>query len=101
MSVPEETRSRLSQWCSARVPEDEREHRQIGYTIQGDEITIVERRAPTYPELDMSWSTTPMARLRLEADSGQWVLYRDSEQGWEPVGPTGDDPIALLDSVRA
>lgn len=101
MSVPEETRHRLSQWCAARVQDGERDRRQVGYTIQGDEITIVERKAPTYPELETSWSTTPIARLRIEAQSGRWVLYRDSGHGWEHAGLTGDDPIALLDAVRA
>jgi hypothetical protein len=99
MAVPEEIRTRLSRWCATRVPEAEREQRQIGYTIHGDEVTIVDRRAPAHPELGSAWSRTPMARLRRCADG--WLLDR-------PVGTRewrhdadGSDPIALLDRVTA
>src|SRR5689334_18748562 len=66
MAVPEQTRVRLSQWCTTRIPAEERRQRQIGYTIQGDDVTIVDRRAPAYPELGTAWSTTPLARLRAD-----------------------------------
>ncbi|MHA6623836.1 DUF3024 domain-containing protein [Pseudonocardia sichuanensis] len=97
MAVPEEIRTRLSRWCAGRIPESERAQRQIAYTIQGDEVTILERRPPAYPELGSAWSATPMARLR-RRESG-WLLDR-------PVGPgewqhdaDGSDPIELLDRV--
>ncbi|MFC4946889.1 hypothetical protein [Pseudonocardia sp. GCM10023141] len=104
MAVPEETRQRLSRWCAARVPDGERERRQIGFAIQGDEVTILDRRPPTYPELDMAWSATPVVQLRREdATSGRWVLYRRSGDGrsWRPTEAAGEDPITLLDSIRA
>ncbi len=99
MDVPEEIRSRLSQWCAEVVPDAEREQQRLGYTIQGDEVTILDRRPPTYPELEVEWSATPVALLRLEDDGG-WVLYRAvADGGWqhETAGP---DPIALLEQVR-
>lgn len=101
MSVPEETRVRLSRWCTARIPATERPQRQIGYTIHGDEVTIIDRRAPTYPELGTAWSTTPLARLRgSDPESGSWSLYRPAgEHRWQRVA-TGTDPVALLDQVR-
>jgi hypothetical protein len=100
MAVPEETRTLLSQWCADRVPESEREQWQIGYTIQDDEITILDRRPPAYPELGAAWSATPIALLRLDDEPGGWVLYRPAGEGWrrETAGP---DPIALLKQVRA
>jgi hypothetical protein len=98
MAVPDETRTRLSQWCAARVPDDERDQWQVGYTIQGDEVTIVERRPPAYPELGAAWSATPVAQLRLD-DEGGWALYRPvGESGWRREA-SGPDPIALLDQV--
>jgi hypothetical protein len=99
--VPEETRHQLSLWCSAQVPAEERGQRQIGYTIQGDEVTIVDRRAPTYPELQTAWSTTPVARLRIgDPVGGSWSLYRpDSDDRWQRVA-SGANPLALLDQER-
>jgi hypothetical protein len=99
--VPEETRHQLSQWCTAQVPEAERAQRRIGYTIQGDDVTIVDRRAPTYPELHTAWSATPVARLRPDdPQGGSWSLYRPiGDDGWQRVS-SGVDPLALLDRER-
>ena len=100
MAVPEEIRTRLSQWCSVRIPASDREQWQVGYTIQGDEITILDRRPPAYPELSAAWSSTAIAQLRLDdGEPGGWVLYRPvGDGGWrrESEGP---DPIALLEQV--
>jgi hypothetical protein len=100
VAVPEEIRHRLSQWCTARIPDEERRQRQIGYTTSGDEVTIVDRRAPTYPELRTAWTTTPVARLRAgDPDEGSWTLYRPvGDDRWRAVA-SGRDPLALLDSA--
>ena len=98
MVVPEEIRHRLSQWCTARIPDEERRQRQIGYTISGDEVTILDRRAPSYPELDTAWSSTAVALLR--AENAAWTLYRPvGDDGWEKEA-SGPDPLALLDDAR-
>jgi hypothetical protein len=99
MAVPEEIRSRLSQWCAARVPDGERDQRQIAYTIQGDSITILERRPPAYPELRPAWSATPLARLRRGRDG--WQLERPVGNGDWRREAAGADPIELLDRVSA
>ncbi|HLU58687.1 MAG TPA: hypothetical protein VKZ81_24770 [Pseudonocardia sp.] len=99
MAVPEEIRTRLSHWCAARVPAEERDTRQVAYTIHGDAITILERRPPAYPELGAAWSATPVARLVRQGD--RWQLERPAGRGeWQPDS-TGADPIELLDQVRA
>ena len=100
MTVPEEVRRRLSRWCAARIPDGEREQRQIGYTIQGDDVTIHDRRPPTYPELDASWPSVAVARLRHDdPEPGRWTLYRPTvADAWERAGD-GDDPLALLDQL--
>jgi hypothetical protein len=100
MAVADEIRTRLSQWCSARVPDAERQHRQIAYTIQGDDVTIVERRPPAYPELGPAWSTAPVARLHLE-EGGTWTLLRPVDGGEWRRASEGPDPIALLDEIAA
>jgi hypothetical protein len=99
MAVTEETRTRLSRWCATRVPEDERDQLQIGYTIHGDAITILERRPPAYPELGAAWSATPVARLRRH--SGGWLLDRPIGTGEWRRDAAGNDPIELLESVTA
>lgn len=100
MAVSEQTRHLLSEWCAARIPDAERAHRQIGYTIQGAEVTITDRRAPSRPELGGGWTTTPLARLHVD-DAGGWSLYRHRADGrWERIAD-GDDPIALLAAVSA
>lgn len=99
MAVADEIRTRLSQWCSARVPERERDQRQVAYTIHGDDVTIVERRPPAYPELGAAWSAVPLARLRQE-NGGTWTLFRPAGSGWQRASG-GADPIALLDEAAA
>ena len=100
VAVPEEIRIRLLHWCTERIPAGERRDRQIGYTIAGDEVTIIDRHAPTYPELSSSWTTTPVARLRAgDPEPGSWSLYRPSgESGWARVA-SGADPLELLAQV--
>ncbi|WP_219413849.1 DUF3024 domain-containing protein [Pseudonocardia nigra] len=101
MAVPEEIRTRLSRWCAARVSHSEREQRQISYTIQGREVTILDRRTPTYPELGAAWSSTAIAQLRLDDPTpGMWSLYSPAGSGWRHK-TEGADPIALLDLVSA
>jgi hypothetical protein len=100
--VPEEIRHRLSVWCAAAVPEWERAQRQIGYTIQGDAITILDRRPPAYPELGAAWTATPLAQLRVDdPEPGRWSLYRrvGESDAWTREGPPGEDPLVLLERV--
>jgi hypothetical protein len=98
MTVPEDVRHRLSLWCADRVPETERVQRQVGYTIQGNEVTIHDRRPPTYPELDASWPSVAVARLRRDDPTpGRWTLYQPAgTDDWERAAD-GDDPVTLLD----
>ncbi|WP_214367928.1 hypothetical protein [Pseudonocardia sp. H11422] len=100
----------LSRWCTARVPDDERALRQIAYTTTGDEVTILDRRPPAFPELGTAWTAIPVALLRRDdPEPGLWSLHRpgeDSPDDWERdlAGPA-EDPLALLarleEAVRA
>lgn len=103
MGVPEEIRTRLSDWCADCLSAEEREHRRIAYTTVGDHVTILDRRPPAFPELGAVWSSTPLAQLRNERDSGRWVLYIPtvSEERWERQEPSADDPFVLLDRIRS
>lgn len=101
MAVSEDTRARLLRWCAQRVPPSDRGERQIGYTIRGSDITLVDRRPPRYPELGAAWTSTPIVRLRADDPRpGEWTLYRPSGEGdWVRTDSSGDDPVALLDLV--
>ena len=103
MAVPESVQTRLSRWCADRIPHAERAQRQIGYTIHGDDVTVVDRRAPTYPELDLEWTSTALAQLRCnDPEPGRWSLYRPGPDGpgsWLREGSDSDDPFVLLDRV--
>jgi hypothetical protein len=104
MSLPEDARHRLSQWCTAQVTGAERRRRQVGYTVHGDVVTVAERRAPRYPELGTSWTTRPLLRLRLEDQAtGRWVAYRPGydDGTWEPSGRSGEDVVELLSDTLA
>jgi len=103
MAVSEEFRARLSDWCATCVPDGERDRRRVGYTTVGQNVTILDRRPPPFPELGAVWSSTPLAQLREDAGSGRWVLYiptRDGER-WERQQPAADDPLVLLDRIRS
>jgi hypothetical protein len=104
MSLSEDARHRLSQWCAAQVTGAERRRRQVGYTVHGHTVTVAERRAPRYPELGTAWTSRPLLRLRLEDPAaGRWVAYRpgDDERTWEPSGRSGDDVVELLSDTLA
>ena len=102
MPVPEQIRTALSRWCADRVPDGERDRRQVAYTTHEDTITIVERRPPTYPELDSAWSSTPVAQLRGDdPEPGRWTLYRpaapqEAPSEWLRTDPPAHDPLELL-----
>lgn len=96
MGPSEEILHALSAWCAGRIPEGEREHRQIGYTVHGAQVTIHDRRAPALPELDAEWPSTPLARLELDGVD-RWTLYRPVDSGWARTSE-GTDPIALLEA---
>ena len=103
--VPEEFRSVFGQWCRSRVPDELRDELQIGYTIQGDEVTIVERRPPKYPELGHAWTSTPVFQLRFgDPEPGLWSLYVPAgDDEWkrsDQLRPAGR-PEPLLDAVSA
>lgn len=98
MPVPEQVRQDLSRWCAERIPEAERERRRVGFTIQGADVTIADRRAPTFPELGAEWTTTPLARLRA-LDGGVWELHRPGRRGDWSVVDSGPDPLELLERV--
>ena len=54
--------------------------------------------AATYPELDASWPSVAVARLRHDDPKpGRWTLYEPTgSNGWARAAD-GEDPLALLE----
>jgi hypothetical protein len=104
MAVPKEYQELFSRWCAERVPEHARAALQIAYSIHGDQVTIVARRPPIYPELNSAWSTVRVAQLRHnDPEKGLWRLYRPSESpngGWHRYDhPPATMPEPLLAEI--
>ena len=94
MSVPEDERSAIAAWCAARVSAAKRPRWRLGWAVQGDDVTLAERRAPEPP--DVRWSSTPLARLSRDGD-GRWTLHRPGPGGTWRATTCGPDPVALLE----
>lgn len=100
MVVSDQFRVRLAAWCRDHVPAAERERRRLGWAIHGDEVRIVNRQAPTFPELSTAWTSTPLAQLRYrDPGPGLWSIYRPGSEPetWERYGEPAGDPFELLD----
>jgi hypothetical protein len=103
VAVPGDYRVVFSRWCASQVPADRRDSMQIGYLIQGDEVTIIERHPPTFPELDAAWTSTPIAQLRYrDPEAGLWSLYVPAGEHWRRYEGTQHAlrPERLLEEVE-
>ncbi len=92
----------FSAWCAARIPADRRASLQVGYLIHGNDVTILERRPPAFPELGAAWSSAKVAQLRYgDPEPGLWSLYAPDGEKWrryESADPV-DYPQPLLTEV--
>lgn len=98
--MPEDHRDTIALWCARRVPARMRDQVQFGFTERAGRVTIVERRPPVYPELDLEWTSKPVAQLRF-AEHG-WTLYWADRNGrwhrYPHVAPSAT-PVPLLAEV--
>lgn len=103
MPVGKETQELLSRWCVERVPAHARSRLQVAYTIHNDQVTIVERHPPTFPELSSEWSTTRVAQLRHDdPEPGLWQIYALRDGSWRRYQrPPSASPAELLDEIAA
>lgn len=103
MPTPKEYQALFSRWCADRVPKQARAHQQVGYLIQGNLVTFVRRRPPSFPELTLAWSSDPIAQLRYnDPQQDQWRIYQRVNGRWEPYDhPPADSPEPLLAEIVA
>jgi hypothetical protein len=90
-------------YCEQRVPPHALHQVRVEAIVDGNTVTIVERRAPWRPDFGPEWTTGPIARLRYVHKERQWrLLWRDRNQHWhhyDLVKPTADVTV-LIDEVE-
>jgi hypothetical protein len=101
MAVPKEYQALFGRWCADRVPGHARASLQIGYTIHGDQVTIMERRPPAFPELASAWSSVHVAQLRYnDPEQGLWRIYHRVDDSWRRYDhPPNAEPDPLLAEI--
>lgn len=106
MAVPELTRAvavrEVAAFLDGRVPAHAAHRVRLEFSVRGNAITLVERRAPWRPELGPEWSSLKVAQLRYDAGVGAWSLYwRDRNERWHPYrfATASRDVGPLLDEI--
>jgi hypothetical protein len=79
MALPELVRrgaeAKVGAFCTRDTPEHVRDQIRLEFTVRGDAITIVERRAPWKEDLGPEWSSQPIAQMRFDAGTLRWSLW--------------------------
>src|SRR5690242_12166020 len=93
----------IESWCERRVPAHVRDQVRVEAIVDGNRITIVERRPPLLDEFGPEWITVPVARLRYVHKDRQWRLrWCDRNERWhryDSIEPT-PDVFVLLEEVE-
>ena len=72
----------LGEFCLNRVPPHARNQVRLFYTIQNNEVVVIESRQ--HFQDHEKWSEMPIAKLRYDQDSLNWFLFWFRENGnWE------------------
>jgi hypothetical protein len=87
MAIPELTRAaavrEVEAFLDGRVPAHAAHQVRLVFSVRGNAITIVERRAPWRPDFGSEWSSLKIAQLRYDPGTGTWSLYwRDRNERW-------------------
>lgn len=89
----------MRHYMESTAEEQLRNHRSIGYALDGDKLTLVEQRPS---KNGTRWIELPVAQFRL--DAGGWRVYGlDSGGAWHPVSEiaASDDFEAQLGRVTS
>ena len=90
-------------YCDGRVPAQFLDQLRVDAVVDGNAVTIVERRPPWREDFGPEWTAGPVARLRYTHKTAAWSLFwRDRNQKWHRYTRTG--PFArvnvLLDEIE-
>jgi hypothetical protein len=93
----------IQAYCEQRVPPRALDQVRVEAIVEGNAVTIAERRPPWRADAGADWTTQPIARLRYVHKHQHWSLFwRDRDERWrryDGVAPAAD-VTALLDEVE-
>ncbi len=93
----------IQTFCERRVPPKALDQVRVEAIVEGNAVTIVERRPPWRADADSEWTTQPIARLRYVHKHERWSLsWRDRDERWhryDDVAPA-TSVTALLDEIE-
>ncbi len=101
MAVSEFDLFKINRYCASRVPAHHLNEMRVEYSVRGNAVTIVERRAPWHSS-GGEWSCHRVAQVRLDPRDAKWSLYwRDRNARWrlfDLVSPGSiDDMLVTID----
>ena len=79
--IPSEAIEALRAILDARLGPEVADQARLDFSVEANEMTVTERRAPYFGGGE--WSAMPLARLRLEQDASWTLLTTDDEGRWE------------------
>lgn len=93
----------IRSFCEQRVPPHALDQVRVEANVEGNAVTIAERRPAWHKDAGTEWTTMPIARLRYVHTHQHWTLFwRDRNERWhryDRVAPTAD-VTALLNEVQ-
>jgi len=93
----------IRSYCEQRVPPHALDQVRVEANVDGNTVTIIERRAPWRPDFGPEWTAGPVARLRYVHKYRHWTLFwRDRNQRWhhyDLIEPAVDVTL-LLDEIE-
>ena len=91
-------------YCDGRVPAQFLDQLRVEAVVDGNAVTIVERRPPWREDFGPESTTGPVACLRYTHKTATWSLFwRDRNQKWHRytrIGPSARVTV-LLDEIEA
>lgn len=99
MAIPDDALDAVRRFCADRSPEDMLGHYRFEVEVDGNKVSILERRPP-WDGGPGDWTKTNVAQLRFAA--GKWTLYESSaERRWRQFRFRGSTPDVgpLLDEI--
>lgn len=103
MAIPELTKraaeQQLAAFCDRRVPRHVRDQVYLEHKARGNDLTLVERRAPWMPGDDGEWTSRPLALFRWQPATATWILKWANRHGkwleYPDLEPVGDIALAI------
>ena len=105
MAIPELTKQSAEQllveFCDQQVPQFVRDQVYLKHKSRGNDLTLVEWRAPWRPGANDEWTSRPLALFRWRPATATWILkWADRDGKWleyPNFEPVGDVALAIAE----